>query len=251
MGALHEGHLTLVRRSLAECGFTVCSIFVNPTQFNDPGDLKRYPRTPEKDRKMLEKAGCQALFTPPVDEMYPGGESENGPDLGAITTVLEGAHRPGHFKGVAQVVHRFFDIVRPHRAYFGAKDHQQVMVIRKLVRRFDLGVEVVACPIVREPDGLAMSSRNALLSAEERSAASLIPKLMQEAATIARQSNPAKAKQYVAQRVSKEPLFRLDYYEICDPTDLQPLPADRPPQEAISLIAVHVGKIRLIDNQVI
>ena len=251
MGALHHGHLTLVRQSLAECGVTVCSIFVNPTQFNDAGDLERYPRTPEKDREMLEKTGCQALFLPETAEIYPENGVIESPDLSEITGILEGAHRPGHFKGVAQVVRRFFEIVEPDRAYFGSKDYQQVMVIRELVKRLMLDIRIISCPIIREADGLAMSSRNALLSADERKVASVIPAMMSGAAETARTEGVAAAIEFVNASLAQNTGLRLDYYTICDPATLRPLKDDSVVAGAVALIAVWVGKIRLIDNCVI
>src|ERR1043165_7261666 len=208
MGALHQGHLSLIARSRAECGLTVCSIFVNPTQFNDPNDLKRYPRTPAEDQEMLENAGCGALFMPEVDEMYPHGKASDIV-LGPVAEVLEGAHRPGHFKGVAQVVKRFFEIVEPNKAYFGSKDYQQVMVIRELVKLMNSPIQGVACPTLREPDGLAMSSRNTLLDKSERLLASHLPRILREACAIAASEGVAPAKKHFATELSKYPPLRL------------------------------------------
>lgn len=248
MGALHLGHLSLIARSRAECGVTVCSIFVNPTQFNDPADLARYPRTPEKDQDLLEKAGCDALFSPEVSEMYPDNTISNV-HLGKVATLLEGAHRPGHFEGVAQIVGKFFTIIQPERAYFGSKDYQQVLVIRSLVEQTRSTVEVVACPIIRESDGLAMSSRNALLSEREREIASLVPQLLTAAASIAPRESIKAAKKMVSEKVNEIPGMKLDYFEVCDPATLEPVTEKNGLGGAIALIAVYVGKIRLIDNR--
>ncbi len=247
MGALHEGHISLIRASAEACSLTLCSIFVNPTQFNNPEDLKRYPRMPEKDAKMLEKAGCEVLFLPSVEEMYPKGGTETF-DLGTVSKVLEGAYRPGHFNGVAQVIKRFFEIIKPDKAFFGSKDYQQVLVVRALVKQLDLPVEIISCPIKREPDGLAMSSRNALLSPEERILASNIPPLMQAAVSMAKVDSVSAARQYIKDQLGRFPNLKLDYFEICDAHTLQSIDHTDETKNALALIAVYVGKIRLIDN---
>lgn len=248
MGALHEGHLSLIEASLKNTDITVCSIFVNPTQFNDSKDLERYPRMPEKDALMLEKAGCHVLFMPSVDEVYPKKDTRQF-NFGILDTVLEGAKRPGHFNGVAQVVSILFDIVQPDKAFFGSKDYQQVMVIKDLTRQLKLNTEIIPCPTLREPDGLAMSSRNMLLSPEERRAAGLIPKLMQEAKALKVQgSSIEEIKKFVTQKLAADPIYKLDYYEICNADTLEPLIKLNNSVKSVSLIAVFVGKIRLIDN---
>lgn len=248
MGALHEGHISLIQYSLQSSDVTVCSIFVNPTQFNDAGDLARYPRMPEKDAQMLENAGCNILFLPDVKEIYPEKDTRQF-NFGELDTILEAAHRPGHFNGVAQVVSILFDIVKPHKAFFGSKDYQQVMIIKELTKQLKLNIEVIPCPTLREPDGLAMSSRNMLLSTEERKAAELIPILMQEGKRL---KNAGKTipeiKQFVNQKLNSNPLYKLDYYEICNASTLSPLNSLDNTNQSISLIAVFVGKIRLIDN---
>ena len=248
MGALHEGHISLIQNSLKCADITVCSIFVNPTQFNDSGDLARYPRMPEKDAQMLEKAGCDILFLPEVSEIYPQKDNRVF-NFGHLDTILEAAHRPGHFNGVAQVVSILFDIVKPHKAFFGAKDYQQVMIIKALTKQLKLNIEVIACPTLREPDGLAMSSRNMLLSADERKAASLIPVLMQEAKTLKNEGKSiGEIKEYVNKKLSSNPIYKVDYFEICNAETLSPLISLNNTTKSISLIAVFVGKIRLIDN---
>src|SRR5688572_16499583 len=180
MGSLHDGHISLIANSLKNTDVTICSIFVNPAVFNDSSDLALYPRMPEKDALMLEKAGCHVLFLPPVEEIYPQKDTRTF-DFGNLDKILEGAHRPGHFNGVAQVVSILFDIVKPSKAFFGSKDYQQLLIIKELVKVLKLNIQIVACPTLREKDGLAMSSRNMRLNAEERQAAALIPALMQEA----------------------------------------------------------------------
>lgn len=248
MGALHEGHLSLIQASLQNSDITVCSIFVNPTQFNDPKDLERYPRMPEKDAQMLEKAGCHILFLPEVAEIYPEKDTRVF-KFGILDEILDGARRPGHFNGVAQVVSILFDIVKPDKAFFGSKDYQQVMVIKELVNQLKLDIEVVACPTLREPDGLAMSSRNMLLDPEERKAAGLIPLIMQDAKRLKYEGKSIQEiKDFVNEKLSHNKLYRLDYYEICNASDLSPLNSLNNSVRSISLIAVFVGKIRLIDN---
>lgn len=248
MGALHDGHISLLQYSLQSTDITVCSIFVNPTQFNDAGDLARYPRMPEKDAQMLEKAGCDILFLPEVTEIYP--EKDNRLfNFDHLDTILEAAHRPGHFNGVAQVVSILFDIVRPDKAFFGSKDYQQVMIIKELTKQLKLNIEVIACPTLREPDGLAMSSRNMLLNTEERKAAGLIPLIMQEAKKLKNSGKTIEdIKQFVSGKLSTNPLYKLDYFEICNADNLIPLSSLNNSVKSISLIACYVGKIRLIDN---
>lgn len=246
MGALHNGHISLIAISKKACNITVCSIFVNPTQFNDKADLKRYPRMPEKDAAFLEKAGCDVLFMPSVEEIYPTEKKETY-DFGYLNTVLEGKYRPGHFNGVAQVVKRLFEIVEPDKAFFGSKDYQQVMIIKALVKQMHSDIEIVNCPILREEDGLAMSSRNTLLSEEERHTAALIPKIMEVAKQLALIKGVNEAKHFVNKEVERFEDMKLEYFEICD-IDLKEISKIDPSVKAIALIAVFVGKIRLIDN---
>ena len=248
MGALHEGHLSLLKKSIENSDVSVCSIFVNPTQFNDKADLERYPRMPEKDAHMLEKAGCNILFLPEVKEIYPE-QDKRVFHFGNLDKILDGAHRPGHFNGVAQVVSILFDIVKPDKAFFGEKDYQQLLIIKDLTQQLKLKIEVIGCPIFREADGLAMSSRNMLLSDEERKAASLIPVLMQEAKKLKNEGKSiGEIKQFVSNKLASNPLYKLDYYEICNAATLEPLSSLNNTPKSISLIAVFVGKIRLIDN---
>jgi pantoate--beta-alanine ligase len=248
MGALHPGHISLIDLSKKRGLFTVCSIFVNPTQFNDQNDLKNYPRTPEKDLEMLKLAGCDAVFMPSVSEIYPK-EDKRQFDFGHLDTILEGAHRPGHFLGVAKVVSILFDIVKPHIAFFGSKDYQQVMVIKELVRQLNLPIEIVPCPIIREEDGLAMSSRNMRLSAEERQAAKLLPTILQKAKNLKMAgSTLQEIKTMVDDSLKGNSLYKLDYFEICDPNNLNLLNEVKPNTPSIALIACFVSQIRLIDN---
>lgn len=250
MGALHAGHISLIASSLRKSDFTVCSIFVNPTQFNDKADLERYPRMPEKDAAMLEKAGCHLLYMPEVNDIYPEPDTRVF-DFGHLDKVLEGAHRAGHFNGVGQVVSRLFDIVKPQKAFFGLKDYQQVAIIKKLCEILNYTIEIIACPILRESDGLAMSSRNMLLNEEERKAASLIPQLMQEAQTRLKNAEPIESvKQYVLEKLSNKPIYKPDYFEVCDANTLLSLNSLTIKGPSIILIACFVGKIRLIDNLV-
>lgn len=250
MGALHEGHLSLLAESKKQCSISVCSIFVNPTQFNDAKDLERYPRMPEQDCQMLEEHGCDVVFMPSVNEMYPQPDLRKF-DFGRLDKVLDGEHRPGHFNGVAQVVSRLFDIIKPHKAFFGLKDYQQVLVIKKMVEQLKMNVEIVPCPILREPDGLAMSSRNILLNPEERKAASLIPKVMQMAKENASKMALPVLKNKLLEELKKKPLLKPDYIEFCDADTLESIDSIKPGQKIICLVAIFSGKIRLIDNTLI
>lgn len=251
MGALHEGHISLLKEAQQQSNFTVCSIFVNPNQFNDKADLERYPRTPEKDALMLEKAGCDVLFFPDDNEIYPE-EDKRVFDFGHLDKVLDGAHRPGHFNGVAQVVSRLFDIVEPNKAFFGLKDYQQLKIIEVLTKQLNLKVQIVPCPILREKDGLAMSSRNMLLNKEEREASKLIPLLLTDAKSLLMQGIPmSEIKRITQEKLAKNPLYKLDYLELCDAANLQSLNSLNITLKSIILVACFVGKIRLIDNLVI
>lgn len=247
MGALHQGHLDLVRQARHENDLVAVSIFVNPIQFNNPDDLEKYPRMPELDANMLRSVGCDVLFMPNVSEMYPQPESTVY-DFGPIEKVMEGAARPGHFNGVGIVVRKLFEIIEPQKAYFGEKDFQQLAVIRELVRKLSLPVQIVPCATIREPDGLAMSSRNMRLTDTERAVA---PKIYQALQTFARQKEkltPASMKDSILQQLSNEPLFRIDYIEIADDTYLQPVSHWDDASGALVFAAVFLGNVRLIDN---
>jgi pantoate--beta-alanine ligase len=247
MGALHAGHLALVSRARAENHKVVCSIFVNPIQFNNPEDLKKYPRTLEQDLEMLRSVGCDAVFCPDEAEMYPEPEQQVY-DFGTLERVMEGRFRPGHFNGVAIVVKKLFDIVQPHRAYFGEKDFQQLQVIRALVEREKLPVEIVPCPTMRDPDGLAMSSRNARLTPEQRQEAPKIFQSLQQAKGLFPITPLAEIREWVGAQINQSPLMKLEYFDIVDAQTLLPLDEAAPGQQAVACIAVHMGPVRLIDN---
>lgn len=247
MGALHEGHISLVKTCKRDNDITVVSIFVNPTQFNDKEDLKRYPRTVEKDTVLLEKNGCDYAFVPDVEEIYPEEDTRSF-DFGYVETVMEGAKRPGHFNGVGQVVSKLFDIVKPHRAYFGMKDFQQIAVIKNMVKQLHYNLEIIPCPIVRETDGLAMSSRNTLLKPLYRQNAPHIHKILQEATELTGKMNVEELKQWVTSEINKNPYLEVEYFEIVDDTDLRPIKDWNENKNKVGCIAVYADKIRLIDN---
>ena len=247
MGALHSGHISLVERCVKENDVCVVSVFVNPTQFNDKADLERYPRTEEADKKLLEAAGCHIVFMPGVEEMYPE-EDTRVFNFGSIETVMEGKYRPGHFNGVAQIVSKLFDAVEPTRSYFGEKDFQQVAIIRDMVRQLNLPVEIIACPIIREESGLARSSRNELLSAEERKKAALISQVLSKSVNFAKEMSVDEVKNWVIDQFKVDEVFRMDYYDIVDGNSLQSVSSWDESDYIVGCIAVYCGKIRLIDN---
>ncbi len=247
MGALHKGHISLVERCVADNDITVVSIFVNPTQFNDKNDLKNYPRMPERDIPMLEAAGVDIVFMPTEQEIYPEPDTRVF-DFGMLDKVMEGKFRPGHFNGVAQVVSKLFDIVAPHRAYFGQKDYQQLAIIRAMVRMLGYTIEIVGCPIVREPDGLAMSSRNLLLSPEHRKSAPLIHKTLAEARNKTHELSVKEMILWVVNQVNADPNLKVEYFELADANTLLPVESWDHPNGIIGCIAVWAGNIRLIDN---
>lgn len=249
MGALHEGHLSLVARSVTENGLTVCSIFVNPAQFNNRKDLANYPRTTDRDLKLLENSGCDVAFTPVVEEMYPESETDESDfDFGLLDTILEGKYRPGHFKGVVTIVKKLFSIIEPARAYFGKKDYQQLLIISEMVKKLNMPVAIVPCPIVREPDGLAMSSRNMRMSIGERQVAPLIYEVLSEVKEKAGTIPVKKLKEWAAKKINHEPLFSVEYIEIADKRTLLPIENWKSMENAMVLAAVHLNDIRLIDN---
>jgi len=251
MGALHAGHLQLVQAARAECNEVVTTIFVNPTQFNNAEDFRLYPRVPEADAALLAPAGCTALFVPSVEEMYPRPTVLHF-DFGALERVMEGAHRPGHFNGVATVVSKLFHLVRPHRAYFGQKDWQQVAVIRQLVSDLSFDLELVACPTMREADGLAMSSRNRRLGPDARVAAPRLHQVLEAAAAQVRQGVPPAQVQAEAEAaLGQHPLITPEYVVVADAQTLQPLAAYAPGQAVVLCLAAHLGGVRLIDNVVV
>jgi len=251
MGALHKGHLSLLKAAQQVPALTVCSIFVNPTQFNNAVDLEKYPRTTEQDIALLTEAACDVLFLPDVTEVYPDGRDIKEPyDLGYLESVLEGAYRPGHFQGVAQVVERLLRIVKPHKLYLGQKDFQQVAVLRRLIDIRHLDVTLESVPTTREPDGLAMSSRNRRLTETQRSLAGLIYQCL-----VSIQSKKGIQSFSVVQKECRELLihkgFRPDYIELADAATLELLPDYDPSRKMVALIAAYIGEIRLIDNLVL
>ncbi len=248
MGALHEGHLTLMRRAKKENDLLVVSVFVNPIQFNNPEDLKKYPRDLEKDKKLLESVGCDILFAPTAEEMYPEEEVTEHFDFGKLETVMEGAFRPGHFNGVAVVVKRLFNIITPDKAYFGEKDFQQLAIIKRLVEMEKMPLEIIPCSIVREPDGLAMSSRNERLKPKERAVAPLVYQILQEAVQLKDKKSPVEIARWVADRFNNNPSFTLEYFQVADETFLQPLEQWKRNTGALGFVAVFLGDVRLIDN---
>jgi pantoate--beta-alanine ligase len=247
MGALHNGHLSLVEAAGQQTGYVVVSIFVNPTQFNDKADLDRYPRDLQKDIDLLETTSCQLIFAPEADEIYPEPDTRQF-NFGTLEQVMEGKFRHGHFNGVAQVVSRLFDIVQPDKAFFGQKDFQQLAIINEMVRRLNLQVEIVACPIIRETDGLAMSSRNMLLTAEQRQNAALISATLFEAVNKTNELTVNELCNWVIDRINQNEYLNTEYFEIVDSVTLQPVSSWDAPCSKVGCIAVHCGKIRLIDN---
>ncbi|HEY4961432.1 MAG TPA: pantoate--beta-alanine ligase [Terriglobales bacterium] len=247
MGALHEGHLSLVRESKSQCDVTAVSIFVNPLQFGPTEDFAKYPRTFERDAALLQGLGVDLLFVPSVAEMYPTGAKTNV-EVGDLSGRLDGGSRPGHFRGVSTVVCKLFEIVRPERAFFGQKDAAQVAVLRKMVRDLDMDVEVVVCPIVREPDGLAMSSRNAYLNAEQRQQAQVLRRSLQDvkSAFDAGERDAQRLTGIGTQTIASEPGAKLDYFAIVDPDTLEPVTSVS--RETLVAVAAWLGTTRLIDN---
>ncbi len=252
MGALHEGHLSLAETAVRECRMVAVSIFVNPTQFNDPEDLRKYPRTLDADLQMLSPLLREddLVFTPTVGEMYP--EPDNRVfDFGNLDKVMEGIHRQGHFNGVAQVVSRLFDIIKPSRAFFGQKDYQQLTIIRELARRYYPGTEIVSCPIIRESDGLAMSSRNRRLLPSHRERAGEIFRTLVAAAAMIKDYDPVEIKEFVIDRINMIPDYRIEYFEIVEDGTLAPVSSRKemsPDRLYYACIALFAGGVRLIDN---
>ena len=247
MGALHAGHASLVERSVKENDVTVVSIFLNPTQFNDKKDLERYPRTLEADCELLEKCGAQVVFAPSVDEVYPE------PDTRVFSypptdSVMEGAFRPGHFNGVCQIVSKLFMMVEPDKAYFGEKDFQQLAIIREMVKQMNFPLEIVGCPIVREDDGLAMSSRNMLLTAEERVRAVNISRILKESRDYANEHTLQETRRFVEEQIAAIDGFIPEYFQIVDGNTLQQIESWEDSDYRVGCIALFCGKIRLIDN---
>ncbi len=252
MGALHRGHISLIDRSRNECDVTVASIFVNPTQFNNVTDLEKYPRTVEKDIEMLAESGCEILFMPDVSAVYPEGMAPSVKfNFGKLDRVLEGIFRPGHFEGMAQVVHRLLEITHPNRLYMGQKDFQQAAIVGRMLELMKSETELVSCPIQREPDGLAMSSRNARITPEVRSKVALIYQILAEAAERVGEYNPADIQRLALTKLKTEPHFKVEYFEIVDGRTLLPIQLFEDTDYAVALVAVWVGEVRLIDNMIL
>ncbi|MEG0454376.1 MAG: pantoate--beta-alanine ligase [Bacteroides sp.] len=247
MGALHTGHASLVKRSVSENEVTVVSVFVNPTQFNDKNDLEKYPRTLKADCLLLESCGANFVFAPSVEEMYPQPDTREF-TYAPLDTVMEGAFRPGHFNGVCQIVSKLFDAVRPDQAYFGEKDFQQLAIIREMVRQMQLKIEIVGCPIIREVDGLAMSSRNARLSKEERENALNISRTLFKSRTFAATHAVSETQKMVEDAIDAAPGLRLEYFEIVDGNTLQKIGSWDETSYVVGCITVFCGDVRLIDN---
>lgn len=245
MGALHEGHISLIKKAREENEVVVCSIFVNPIQFNNASDLEKYPRDLSGDLTLIEKY-TDIVFTPTVNEVFPEPPLEKY-DFGVLESVMEGNSRPGHFNGVAIIVKRLLDWIKPDKAYFGEKDFQQLIIIRQMVKDLQIQTQIIACPIMREPNGLAMSSRNARLSEEEFEKAAAINRILQDSLMI-QPRNPEQIKKYVVTQIERIPEFRLDYFEIVEDTTLQPVENFENDEGIIGCIAVFVRDVRLIDN---
>lgn len=247
MGALHKGHLSLVDRCVKDNDICVVSVFVNPTQFNDKHDLETYPRTLEADCALLEPAGCDFVFAPSAEEMYPEPDTRTF-DFGTVSDVMEGAKRPGHFNGVAQVVSKLFYIVEPDNAYFGEKDFQQIAVIRAMVKQLDIPVTINACPIVREADDLALSSRNTRLTPEQRQKAPLIARTLKESVTFAAEKSVQEVIDSVINTINSDPGMEVEYYEIVNGNTLESIRDWSDADDVVGCVTVYCGAVRLIDN---
>ena len=248
MGALHAGHISLITAAKKTSDITVCSIFVNPSQFNDPKDLEKYPRTPEADTRLLKQVGCDVLFSPAVNEIYAENEHWHL-DFGPLEFLLEGEFRPGHYQGVTQIVFKLFDIVKPDKAFFGQKDYQQFLVISKMVQLLNLSVELVMCPVEREADGLAMSSRNVRLNTEEHLHALVLSKTLNWVKNNFDIEKLEKLKQEAKRIIKAGPGVSLEYFELADSDTL--LPATKASKNIVALAAAKVGPVRLIDNVIL
>ena len=248
MGALHSGHKSLVERCVAENDCCLVSIFVNPTQFNNSTDLEKYPRNLNQDAGFLESAGCQLIFAPDPQEIYASDELNNRFefDFGGLDTVMEGKYRPGHFNGVVQIVSKLFSLIQPDKAYFGEKDFQQLAIIHRMVKKMNFDIEIIDCPIVREPGGLALSSRNERLTEDQHKKAVEISKVLSESRNFAAQLSPIELTQWVVDLINIVPGLEVEYYEIVNTSTLQPVYSWTEP--SVGCIAVYCGEVRLIDN---
>lgn len=249
MGALHSGHISLVEQCKQQTDVCVVSVFVNPTQFNDPEDYKRYPRRDAEDLEMLQNNNVNVVFMPTVEEMYPQKDMRIF-SFGHLEKVMEGKYRPGHFNGVAQIVSKLFEIVEPHKAFFGLKDFQQYHIIKALLSRYmsNLKIEIIGCQTVREPDGLAMSSRNLLLSDQERKNATIIYKTLIAVKNLSKKQTVDEVKEYATNTINNEPNMKLEYFEIVDGDNLLPVADWSDAENVVACVAAYCGKIRLIDN---
>jgi pantoate--beta-alanine ligase len=247
MGALHQGHASLVERCVADNKISIVSLFVNPTQFNNKEDLKHYPRTPEKDHELLERLGVDYVFSPSVEEMYPE-EDKRVFDFGQLDKVMEGEFRPGHFNGVAQIVSKLFDIVKPDNAYFGEKDFQQLAIVKDMVRQLQMPVNIIGMSIVRESSGLAMSSRNQRLSEEQKKNASEVYKVLNESKHMIDKFIPYELINYVSESINKVSGLKVEYFQIVDGDNLQPVTSWSDSDYIVGCIALFCGEVRLIDN---
>lgn len=251
MGALHEGHLSLIQQSKAHTDCSVASIFVNPTQFNDASDLEKYPRTTGPDIDLLTSVGTDVLFLPSVSEVYPKGlDTSLTLDFGELATVMEGAFRPGHFDGMAQVVKRLLDIVQPNRLFMGQKDFQQLTIVRSMIRQLSLPVELMMCPIIREEDGLAMSSRNRRLPADHRALSIRLNQTLKKAKEMMSDHSPEEVMKASMENL-QHPSFKPEYFEIADAITLQPINNFDDSDFIVACTAVWVGEVRLIDNLIL
>lgn len=247
MGALHEGHASLVKKCITDNDISIVSLFVNPTQFNNREDLRLYPRTPEKDYNLLEKLGVDYVFSPSVEEMYPEDDKRLF-DFGLLDKVMEGEFRPGHFNGVAQIVSKLFSIIEPDNAYFGEKDFQQLVIVKEMVKQLLMQVNVIGMPIVRESSGLAMSSRNNRLSEEQKKNASNIYKILNESQSLTTEFTPTALTEHVTKSINNIPDLKVEYFQIVDGNNLQPITAWNNSDYIVGCIAVFCGNVRLIDN---
>lgn len=247
MGALHQGHLSLMNRARQDNDIVVASVFVNPTQFNNPDDLRTYPRTEEADCQAMESVGVDYAFIPTVEEIYPEPDTRVF-DLGPVAEVMEGAMRPGHFNGVAQIVSKLFAWTLPTRAYFGEKDYQQIAVIRKMAELEGFNFDIVACPILRHEDGLAMSSRNVRLTPEQRGIAPMIRKVLLESLELKDAKTVSEVKQFVKEKIDSVKGLTTEYYEIVDSKTMQPIAEWADAETAVGCVTVYCGEVRLIDN---
>ena len=248
MGAIHEGHLSLIKLAQRECDLVICIIFINPTQFNDSNDLKKYPITTKNDINLLKKQSCDILFMPSINEIYPKGLATNTYQLGGIDKILEGKKRPGHFDGVCTVIHRLFSIIKPKIAYFGEKDFQQVAIIKQMVNNHSLPVQIKTGKTIREKDGLAKSSRNTLLNTTQRKKAAYVYASLQKIKSLFGKLDCAELKKIIKNDIKQIEDMRLDYLDIVNPHSFKPLQDNANEEKAVAVIAVFLNEIRLIDN---